>query len=217
MTKREELVARFMKIDPATAKVIPNLRDHPEIVESREKLHALETELATLKTAIIEGERGRKPTRSAVDVDAEQVLAGETLGPQCSVSDLEQLQRRRAAVERAIVMQTQFLAEVERRIVKEACENVEPIIGRYAQTAVTAFEHLREVLERGQSLFAFLSSRGYARNLRSRHWNLTALEEEFLADGRSRTAIRAHVLHLRRVFGLKAGEKTDTAKSRSNR
>lgn len=198
LLRREEAIQRFPTLDPKAAKSVPNVRESPEVLEARRKLEELEAHLATIKREIAEAERRPMETRTAADLDAERILQGKPLDAQPPAGDLEELRRRRTAVERAVEMQNRAVAEIILNVGRQACDRLDPLARKYATQIVEALDALHDALETLNCFSGFLASRGIKGTLRPQFWEPTPIELQIVNLVEMATASR------RKAFDLPA-------------
>jgi len=198
LLKREEAIQRFPTLDPKAAKSVPNVRESPEVLEARQKLEDLEAQLATIKGEISDADRRPNEMRTAADLDAERILLGKPLETQSPAGDLEELCRRRTAIERAIEMQNRAVAEIIVTVGRQACDQLDPVVRKYATQIVDALDALHDALETLNCFSGFLASRGIKCTVRPHSWEPTPIELQIVNLAEMAAESR------RKAFGLPA-------------
>jgi hypothetical protein len=196
MLTKEQAIERFPKLDAKAAKAIPDLRQNPEIVAAREKLQDLEQQLAAIKREIAEAESRPEVTRTGTDLDAQRILQGRPLETQAPAGVLDDLRRKRVAIERALQLQAAEIHAITKRVAEEACNQLEPLARKYATAVLDAIDRLAESLESLNSFGSFLSSRGLKLNMRPGHWQPLPLEVNILNSATQAAAVRRQALGL---------------------
>ena len=202
---RKAAVANFEAIDPKIAGQIKSISENPAMIAATAKLEGLKTELKGIEKQIsqfYEGPSRGEPIASP-EKDAQAILSGVAVAEltgQSVDSEKRNLIRQRDALLSAIQMQTETIREINSRLIREGCKELEPVARKYIEATIDAFESVRKALQNQEKFFAFMNQRGYSTGLRPGHWQTWPFELQTLYGGVC--SLEFYLEQRRKVWGL---------------
>lgn len=168
------LAADFAGKNPKIAKLIQPVQEHPDMVTAMGQLASLKEKLAPISEKIFS--LGNRKADSSED--AQRVLDNKPLKSQ-AVS-LQDLNRQKAAVERAIQIQTQNIQEIELALIRSGVKEIASLAEGYAKDTIAAFDACKAAIIEQMLFFNYLMRKGYSPGKLPAAWTVTPYERNFL-------------------------------------
>jgi len=187
---RKKAVGEMAELDPKVAAQVHSIKEHPDMLVASKKWVNLKSQLDDVRKELSKGYEGSPMATSihSVQNDAEEILAGKSpaqLPGQSRDTERENLQRQRAALERAVEIARSAIQTLDGKLIRTECERLRPIALQYVQRTLESFELLRQNLEKQERFFNFLACKGFTEGLRPSGWASTGFEKNLLFGGLS--------------------------------
>lgn len=197
MTNSKMITTKLGNVPQELYDEIPSLKEHPEMLAAGEKLQKLRADLQALNEKI-----QKQSSKADVETDAKQILAGGSL-EETRVTNMQELIRRREALEKAIDLQLFEIQKLEARLISEGLKELEPLAKKYIKASIDSLAVAEKAITQQRELFVILSMKGFKQNSRPGKWQTTPLEAQLL-NGSPFSSLGLYLQERRKLWGFKA-------------
>jgi len=169
-------------LPPDIVDQIPDCNDDPRVVrayELQEKLKREKRETVGLLANL--QEYAPEPAyRSDSQADAEKLLSGgdlESLTGPSAATQRSLLIRRLRALEVAIPAAEVRTQQACVEVVRQSCQRIRPVAEKFEKETLRCFEQLLCALKKQAKFYSLLGRKGFSRQSRPHHWQLTNFEQ----------------------------------------